>query len=57
MQNAVVGGVTALNTASTGASYSRVDVTLELDGQVLARKQVDPMRQAFKERPETLDDK
>ncbi|NBI08650.1 phage tail tape measure protein [Colidextribacter sp. OB.20] len=57
MQNAVVGGVNALNTASAGASYSRVDVTLELDGQVLARKQVDPMRQAFKERPETLDDK
>lgn len=57
LQSAVVGGVNAMNTANSGgAVYPPVDVTLNIDGQTLARAQVDPIRQAFKERPETLDD-
>lgn len=56
LQNAVVGGVNALSQASAGAVYPPVDVTLTMDGDVLARKQVNPMRQAFRENPEVLDD-
>lgn len=56
LQNAVIGGVNALSTSSGSVVYPPVDVTLTLDGQTLARQQVDPMRQAFKERPEVLDD-
>lgn len=52
----LAGAVNGINTGGGGAVYPPVDVTLELDGQVLARRQVDPMRQAFRERPETLDD-
>ena len=57
MQDVGTGMVNAINTGGGGAVYPAVDVTLELDGQTLARQQVDPMRQAFRERPETLDDK
>lgn len=53
----LAGAVNGINTGSAGASYPIVDVTLQLDQQTLARAQVDPMRQAFKERPETLDDR
>lgn len=56
LQSAVVGGVNALNSGAGTAVYPPVDVTLNIDGQTLARAQVDPMRQAFNERPETLDD-
>lgn len=56
LQNAVIGGVNALSTSAGNVVYPPVDVTLNLDGQTLARQQVDPMRQAFRERPETLDD-
>lgn len=52
----LAGAVNGINTGGGGGVYPAVDVTLTLDGDVLARKQVDPMRQAFRERPETLDD-
>lgn len=56
LQNAVIGGVNALNTATGGAVYPPTDVTLTLDGQVLARLLLDPMRQAEDERPRAKDD-
>lgn len=52
----LAGAVNELSPAGGGGVYPTVDVTLQIDQQTLARAQVDPMRQAFKERPETLDD-
>lgn len=56
LQNAVVGGVNALSQSSAGATYPTLDVTLKINDQTLARELVDPMRQANRERPETMDD-
>lgn len=53
----LAGAVNGLSAGGGNVVYPPVDVTLTIDGQTLARQQVDPMRQAFKERPETLDDK
>lgn len=53
----LAGAVNGINAGGGGAVYPVVDVTLEIDQQTLARAQVDPMRQAFREKPETLDDK
>ena len=46
----------AANASLGNSVYPSVDVTLTMDGDVLAKKQVDPMRRAFAERPEVLDD-
>lgn len=52
----LAGAVNGINAGGGTAAYPVVDVTLKIDQQVLAREQVDPMRQAFRERPETMDD-
>jgi len=52
----LAGAVNGLNAGAGAASYPTVDVTLTLDGDVLARNQVDPLRREFKAKPETLDD-
>lgn len=52
----LAGAVNGINAGGGNVVYPTVDVTLTMDGQTLARQQVDPMRQAFRERPEVLDD-
>lgn len=56
LENTGVGMVNAMNAGSGAVVYPPVDVTLTMDGDVLAHKQVNPMRQAFRENPEVLDD-
>lgn len=53
----LAGAVNGLNAGEGGAgAYPVLDVTLKINDQTLARQLVDPMRQANRERPETLDD-